>query len=539
MKSLQNKFLRIVISGIVLMAVAISAVSMYTLNSILRRDADMILDNMCQKEASLIDDTLTSIQKSVQVMERYIIQELPESSLIGNSAYRHKFTDTMEKMFSNIATSTKGAVAFYLRYNPELAPSTSGFFIGVEPDGKMVKYSPTDLSLYTPDDTQRVGWYYEAVNAGQAVWMDPYHNLNNDVLMVSYVIPLYKSDMLIGIVGMDLDFSVLTETVNNISVYENGCAHLLSSDGSVVYNDPMLASKHTEGIAGRHAESSATLQNGMLLQIKADYNDIQKDGITVLVRIAVISGLVLIISVLFSILTTSKIISPLKKLTAAAQQLAAGNTDIHVECKSNDEIGTLTTVFNQTVQQLHEYMGYINALAYRDSLTGVRNRTAYIDMAAQVDCRIQQGLNNVALVVADINGLKIANDTYGHDVGSELIVCATRIICGTFKHSPVFRIGGDEFVVILENDDFAHRLELINEMDRVCAQSTVTAKDASIPVSIARGLAVYDHDIDTCIEDVFNRADKEMYIHKDMIKKAAKFDNANNILDSVATDDNR
>ncbi len=537
MKSLQNKFLRVVISGIVIMAVAISAVSMYTINSILRRDADMILDNMCQKEASLIDDTLTSIQKSVQVMERYILQELPESSLIGNSAYRHKFTETMEKMFSNIATSTKGAVAFYLRYNPELAPSTSGFFIGVKPDGKMEKYSPTDLALYTPDDTQRVGWYYEAVNAGQAIWMEPYHNLNNDTLMVSYVIPLYKSDMLIGVVGMDLDFTVLTETVNNISVYENGCAHLLSSDGAVVYNDPMLASRHAEGVVGRHAESTATLRNGMLLQIKADYNDIQKDGITVLVRIAVISGLVLIISVLFSILTTSRMISPLKKLTAAAQQLAAGNTDIQVECNSNDEIGTLTTVFNQTVTQLHEYMGYINALAYRDSLTGVRNRTAYIEMAAQVDCRIQQGLNNVALVVADINGLKIANDTYGHDVGSELIVCATRIICGTFKHSPVFRIGGDEFVVILENDDFAHRTELIEEMDRVCARSTVTAKNASIPVSIARGLAVYNHDTDTCIEDVFNRADKEMYIHKDMIKKTAKIGSSGNVSNSVESDE--
>lgn len=523
MKSIQNKFLSVVITGIVVMALAISAVSMYTINRILREDADMILDNMCQKEASLIDDTLHSIQKSVQVMERYILQELPEPSLIGNSSFRHTFTNDMKYMFSNIAASTNGAISFYLRYNPELAPATSGFFIGVNPDKSMVEYPPTDLSMYSSDNTQRVGWYYDAVNAGQPVWMEPYHNLNSDKLMVSYVIPLYKNDVLIGVAGMDLDFTSLTETVDNISVYENGCAHLLSSDGSTVYNKPMLATKHSEGITDRHADSIVALRNGMLLLIDADYNDIQKDGMPVLFRIGIISCLVLALSVLFTILTTRKIVSPLKKLTSAAKQLAAGETDIYVEYKSDDEIGTLTTVFNQTVRQLQEYMNYINALAYRDSLTGVRNRTAYMDMAGQIDCRIEQGLTRFAVIVADINGLKIANDTYGHDVGNELIVFATRIICGTFKRSPVFRIGGDEFVVILENDDFDHREALLEELDNVCAQSSVTTADKPVPVSVARGMAVFDPDTDSCIEDVMQRADREMYRHKDYIKRKMGF----------------
>lgn len=519
MKSIQNKFLSVVIAGIVVMALAISTVSMYTINSILHRNADTILDNMCQKEASLIDDTLHSIQKSVQVMERYILQELPEPSLIGNSMFRHNFTNDMKDMFSNIAASTNGAVSFYLRYNPALAPSTSGFFICVESDGELIEQPPTDISLYSENDIQRVGWYHEAVNAGQPIWMEPYYNLNSDVYMVSYVIPLYKNDVLIGVVGMDLDFTVLTDTVNSISVYEKGCAHLLSEDRATVYNMPMLDSKHNDSFVARHAQSSITLRNGMILSIEADYSDIQKDGIPVLIRIALVSCLVLAASVVYTILTTRKIVSPLKKLTGAAQKLAGGDTDIHVDYTSDDEIGTLTTVFNQTAHQLQEYMNHINALAYRDSLTGVRNRTAYVDLSSQINCRIEQGLNRFALVVADINGLKLANDTYGHDVGSELIVYATRIICGTFKRSPVFRIGGDEFVVILENDDFENREALLEEMDRVCSQSAVSAKGASVPVSIARGISVFNPDTDSCIEDVFQRADQEMYRHKEMTKK--------------------
>ncbi len=513
MKSIQNKFLSVVISGIIVMALAISAVSMYTINSILHSDADMLLDTLCRKEAALIDDTLGGVEQSVHIMERYIKQELPEAVLIGNSVFRHNFTEDMKKMYSNIAAGTDGAVSFYLHYNPNLAPAYSGFFFSIDSEGGLTARSP-----HNPAEQDSYRLPAEAENA---IWLEPYFSITGEGTVVSYAAPVYVKGQLIGVVGMDLDFSVLTETVNNISVYDDGCAHLLSGSGTQVYNKPMLADNHPAEHKGSFAESSSLLLNGMMLKITAGYTDIQKNSAKLLYGIASISLFVLAASVLFTILTTRRIVAPLRKLTAAAKQLADGKTDIRVECDSEDEIGTLAGVFNSTVDQLEEYMGYINTLAYRDSLTGVRNRTAYMDMVAQLDRRIEQGLSGFALVVADINGLKKANDTFGHDAGSELIVQCTSIICGIFKRSPVFRIGGDEFVVILERDDFVNRIQLLEEMDRTCARSSVSVENGSIPVSIARGLAVYDPENDSCTEDVFNRADKEMYIHKQQCKAAA------------------
>ena len=124
-----------------------------------------------------------------------------------------------------------------------------------------------------------------------------------------------------------------------------------------------------------------------------------------------------------------------------------------------------------------------------------------------------------AVLVADINMLKAANDKYGHDAGNQLIVKASKIICDVFKHSPVFRFGGDEFIVILENDDFERREELVRLMDKICSESTVAVTGGTIGVSIARGLETYSPACHESFEDVFSRADRKMYEHKENERK--------------------
>lgn len=348
--------------------------------------------------------------------------------------------------------------------------------------------------------------------------MNPYYNRNNDILMISYVAPLYESGEFVGIVGMDIDFSLLVEKVDSISVYENGKAYLTESNGAV-YNDPEQERHRIDHSDSRFSEASAELQNGMILMLRASYNDIQKDSAHMINRILIALVVILLAFTVYTIIITRKLVAPLRNLTAAAQQLASGNTNVQISCTSKDEIGTLSTVFNQTARQLHEYMSSINSLAYRDSLTGVRNRTAYIDAVKQFNLRIEQGLNRFAAVMLDINYLKQVNDRFGHPTGSELIKRSAKIICSIFKHSPVFRVGGDEFVVLLENEDFQNHLSLIEELDRTCSDSFILDGEERIPISLARGFAEYDPAADECVEDVIKKADQRMYAHKDQIKR--------------------
>ena len=124
-----------------------------------------------------------------------------------------------------------------------------------------------------------------------------------------------------------------------------------------------------------------------------------------------------------------------------------------------------------------------------------------------------------AIAMIDLNYLKRLNDTFGHDKGNIAIKKLCYIVCHIFEHSPVFRIGGDEFVVILQNSDFENRERLYDafnsRLDEIRAE---TGLEEWEKVSASIGIAVYDHTIDSNVDNVFKRADKAMYKRKKEMK---------------------
>lgn len=151
----------------------------------------------------------------------------------------------------------------------------------------------------------------------------------------------------------------------------------------------------------------------------------------------------------------------------------------------------------------------------RDDLTGIRNKNAYGEFEADLDLLIKSGaLSEFAIALCDVNGLKHVNDTLGHKAGDEYIRVASKLVCETFKHSPVFRIGGDEFVAILRGGDYERRASLEQSLDSVAIKNYREGR-----VSIACGISVFEEG-DSCSADVFKRADRLMYEKKNLIKQA-------------------
>ena len=164
----------------------------------------------------------------------------------------------------------------------------------------------------------------------------------------------------------------------------------------------------------------------------------------------------------------------------------------------------------------HERLQYI--LAYCDSLTGLKNTTAYKVWVNDLNKEIQDKNAVFGVIVLDVNYLKETNDKYGHEVGNQLIITAAQLISGVFKRSPVFRIGGDEFLAILQNRDLENCEELCEEFDSECASTFIETDQESIPVRVAKGLAKFEPATDTQFLDVFNRADDAMYQNKRKMK---------------------
>nr|MCR4653535.1 diguanylate cyclase [Eubacterium sp.] len=155
-------------------------------------------------------------------------------------------------------------------------------------------------------------------------------------------------------------------------------------------------------------------------------------------------------------------------------------------------------------------------LARRDELTGVKNKKAFCEEKQKFNRRINTESSGCqfSVVMCDVNDLKLANDTRGHNFGDELIQRACRMICEIYKHSPVFRIGGDEFAVVLTGRDYEQRANLLQDLKN---ETMINKKSRTGPV-VACGMADYDSERDTCFSDVFQHADEFMYENKKNLK---------------------
>lgn len=155
-----------------------------------------------------------------------------------------------------------------------------------------------------------------------------------------------------------------------------------------------------------------------------------------------------------------------------------------------------------------------------DALTGIKNKHAYQEVEKKLNNQIVERREPpFAIVMLDLNDLKKVNDTAGHQAGDQYIKDGSRIICDIFKHSPVFRIGGDEFAVIAQGSDYDNiesRMEEMREHNEDAAHSS--------GVVIACGMSRYEHDAN--VAAVFERADHAMYENKAELKAKDKAEEA-------------
>ena len=155
-----------------------------------------------------------------------------------------------------------------------------------------------------------------------------------------------------------------------------------------------------------------------------------------------------------------------------------------------------------------------------DALTSVHNRGAYNDRIQELQDQVDSGEQlEFAIGVFDCDNLKRINDVHGHDKGDSYLKAASQLISEVFKNSPVYRIGGDEFAIILQGEDYRNRDSLTSIFEE--KQKTVcdSAESCWDEIRVALGIAVYDPVIDLSVNDTSRRADKIMYENKRNRKK--------------------
>ena len=158
----------------------------------------------------------------------------------------------------------------------------------------------------------------------------------------------------------------------------------------------------------------------------------------------------------------------------------------------------------------------LNGQVFFDALTHVKNKGAFSIALEELQEQVDHGEQapEFAIGVFDCDSLKMINDQYGHIKGDIYLKTACCTICDVFKHSPVFRIGGDEFAVIIQHVDY-HNLELLKEhFDQTANAINASAGEPWEQVWISKGFAVFHPSEDSTVIGVMQLADKRMYENK-------------------------
>lgn len=367
MKSIKAKIGSLVLLCVLLVAASIGGISTLSSQRAMEESAYKLMESESQEKTEKIDALLMRIEQSVNTLADYALAQLDDvGSFQTNKSYVEDYTAKLSQISLNAANNTEGALTAYLRYNPDFTEPDSGVFWSRNSTSESFEaLIPTDFSMYDPADTAHVGWYYIPVKNGKPTWMDPYLNENIGVEMVSYVIPLSKNGVSVGIVGMDIDFSVIKNIVNEVKLYNSGYACLVGSDGAALYSPE--GTGNTKGI---WKEQEGLLRNGMTLVLRAPNKEINAQANLLMGVIILVSLGGVAVTLVVSIILVNGIVKPLLDLNSTAEQIAEGKLDVVINCKSNDEVGMLAVNFGKMVSRLKRYLDYIeetSSLLYRMS----------------------------------------------------------------------------------------------------------------------------------------------------------------------------
>ncbi len=500
MKAIQTRIITLLVSCTFLVALIVELVSLGIINRALDRDSTQIMKLLCAEQAGKLNEYLHNVEQSVDTMHQVALDGLSECSILLKQTYSdameeeqkmtalENYIADVEEISRKLADNTEGAIAVYYRLNPKLFSPTEGFF-SVKKDGRAFEDFPTtDLSLYAENDKEHVFWYYEPVNAGKAVWLDPYPNENIGVEMISYVAPVFLNGQTVGVVGMDIDIADWRKKLEGISLYDSGFAVLLDSQGDVVY--------HPEYKKGLKISEAPEIVGNINYYIQEALKQTESYDYKLDAQERALVAAKLDNDMTFGVVVPLKeIVKPSRILMVETVLLAGG-------------IVILFSFFGARICKK------IIGVAHTDVMTGVQNKTAYEETVDLIEQEIRDNTAKFALLMFDINNLKSTNDTYGHEQGDCLIISAAELMQKVFGKEKVFRIGGDEFVVLLRHEEtgaFQERLlEFVRRLDILNKEKKFVWGD----IQVARGATLYDGRTDADYGDVFRRADALMYQNK-------------------------
>lgn len=456
------------------------------------------------------------------------------------------FFSHMEKTWKPVVENNDGLIdTVYVGTKSGFLPAYDKYsYLTAVPEGKYLYYNFRESEWYKKGMKENgivyTGLYNDSQGRGLTITIGKGYNDANGERQ--------------GVCCADFDLTGLYKEMISINFGKGAATFALDPNGNIISPERKEANTFIE--TGLHKKDiDAILNKNGILQTEDAfyiYTPVSRVGWTLCARIpksivlasvkamdqtiwaAIIATVCGLLAIILTIVVATdsvaaSITRPMEQLCDDMKTIGQGNLEHKATVIRNDEVGDVAMQLNGMVDSLKAARDSLRAsqqetakmteLATTDPLTGVRNRTAYDTEILALESSIADGMNEFGIAMVDLNFLKTINDVYGHEKGNIAINKVCDIICNVFAHSPVYRVGGDEFVIVLKNRDFLNISKLVSEFN---AHIETLRNDTSLEpwerISAAIGYALFDPQLDSNTETVFMRADKSMYARKAQMK---------------------
>lgn len=398
---MRTKILGAIIIASLLTAVILGFISITKNEKLLGNYASDNAELSVEQYAGALNNIIGKIETSVDGLAVTTLALLDDvDALQNNPEYVTEFQERIRPIAEQFADQTEGAMGFYLRFNPTFSEPTSGlFYADTENNGNIQSFTPTDFSQFEPTDFDNVGWYYIPIQAGKPTWLDPYHNDNIGVDMISYVIPLYKDNVEVGIVGMDINFSIFTEAINAMKPTESSYGMLLNQEKGFILHPSIdqgtniadvnktIADRldsietgvfETKIDIGPSIVAHSQLENGQYLLLASPNKEVfaSVSEMKTLVWILIVVSVAL--SIAIALYLSKQLTDPIRRLVDDMQLVQNGDLTVQTPIRNEDEIGEIAQNFNEMTEQLHTMASKINHISDE-----VRQATASLNATSE------------------------------------------------------------------------------------------------------------------------------------------------------------
>ncbi|MDF2514342.1 MAG: Diguanylate cyclase proteinuncharacterized domain HDIG-containing protein [Herbinix sp.] len=576
----------IIIFSVFTMVFAISIGCMYFINwmALAKETAEVMSYDMNREISKQTDRLVTEPYKTNEVNQKLLSGGVID---ISDEEERQKyFTSVLQSSGSQIYSFTYGLESgeyYGARRNEE--NSIEIIENNAETAGKSVYYSVNedltagDFVMRTEAfDVRTRDWYISTKQSGKPTYAPIYKNFVVNDLTLSAAWPVYDAKgNLEGVVATHMLLTGINEYLTEIVNQTEGYAYIIdknseelignsfhqenyssSEDGTLSRNK--LSDVGSLDILRGYEQYKETKEDNYLYRgekqnfyikvteyhaegldwviVSAASSQLYMDRVISNIQITVlIIIIVLLLSIFSYYISTNRMIKPIKNLITAMEELSSGDLSKRVTIEKYDEIGTISGMFNQMADRMNQLVNnlednvqertsQIHYLSCHDTLTGLMNRRCFEDTIKKIDTKASLP---ISIIFADVNGLKMVNDVFGHTSGDILIKKVADILNKSCRsEDAVARVGGDEFIVLLPNTEVPEVKMIVERIRNGLVNERVNNIRCSIAIGYDTKMSSYED-----IEKIMGNAENEMYKDKTFSRKSFADDAINTIIKSL------